>query len=288
MTTGALPRSYLYVPGNAQDKLAKAFTRGADALILDLEDAVPMAEKHGARASVVAWLHDQPGGGDVQLWVRVNSGALLEPDVQALAGCPSLTGLVLAKVEDAAVVSTVVELLSAAGDTSTLLMPMVETASAVLDARDIARQPRVHQLQIGEIDLAGDVGITPGSDESELAGMRTLVVLASAAAGVQPPVGPVSRLTHDLRALRVSTERVRRQGFAGRACIHPAQVAVVHDVFTPSDKEVEEARGVIRLLRAAEAEGSGVVLDSSGRLVDSAVLASARKTLVLAERAAPT
>ncbi|WP_229052085.1 CoA ester lyase [Aeromicrobium sp. Leaf350] len=283
---GDLPRSYLYVPGNAGSKLAGALGRGADAVIVDLEDAVPLAEKDVARDAVVAWIGTLPADLATEVWVRVNAGPLRDADVAALAGLPGLTGLALAKAESRADVEAVAAQLSAAGDETTRLMPLVESAVAVLGVREIASGPRVHQMQIGEVDLAGDTGITPGEDEVELLSMRTMVVLASVAAGIAPPVGPVSRITADPDALRVSTERVQRLGFVGRACIHPAQVAVVHEVFTPTTDEVDEARTVLRLLEEAEAAGSGVVLDPQGRLVDPAVLAGAQRTLALADRAA--
>ncbi|MCL3819623.1 HpcH/HpaI aldolase/citrate lyase family protein [Aeromicrobium wangtongii] len=282
----ATTRSYLYVPGNAADKLSRAVGRGADALIVDLEDAVPLQGKDAARDAVVAWLADQPAGEPVDLWVRVNSGPLRETDVQALANIASLTGIVLAKVEDAAEVVAIDALLTSLGDSTTSVMPLLETAGAVLDARAIAAGPRVQQLQIGEVDLAGELGLLPGDDEAELAPFRALVVLASTAAGIDPPVGPVSRITKDTDAFEVSTRRVQRQGFVGRACIHPAQLPVVHAVFTPTADDVAEAEAVIAMVAAAEARGTGVVLDEDGRLVDPAVLHSARRTLALAESAA--
>lgn len=285
MSGGTLPRSYLYVPGNAADKLAKALTRGADALIIDLEDAVPVSQKDVARDAVVGWLANQPIGGTTELWVRVNSGPLRAVDVQALAAIPQLTGIILAKVEDSDDVISTGQVLAAAGDTTTLLMPLIETAAAVLSAREIASAPRVHQLQIGEVDLTGETGIVPGEDEAELAGIRTLIVLASTAAGINPPVGPVSRITSDMAAFEASTQRVRRQGFMGRACIHPAQLPVTHAVFTPSSDEIAEAHSVIRLVEAAEAQGSGVVLDEAGRMVDPAVLHAAHRTIALAAAA---
>jgi citrate lyase subunit beta/citryl-CoA lyase len=279
-----MARSYLYVPGNAAGKLAKATTRGADALIVDLEDAVPPAEKAAARAAVVAWLAAAPP--PLPIWVRVNQGGLRDDDLRAVAGRPGLTGVVLAKATGPADVASAGAVLSAAGDPGTLLMPLLETAGAILDAAAIARQPRVHRLQIGEVDLAGELGASPGADEVELVGIRTQVVLASAAAGIEPPVGPVSRVTNDPAALAASTVRLRRLGFVGRACIHPAQIPVVHEVFTPTAAEVAEARAVIALLNRAEARGSGAVLDGEGRLVDAAVLHAARRTLALAGAAA--
>ncbi|CND51585.1 citrate lyase [Mycobacterium tuberculosis] len=277
-----LPRSYLYVPGNAADKLGKALTRGADALIVDLEDAVPPDGKDAARRAVAAWLGSGPDTGGTELWVRVNGGAACDADVRALAGLPALTGLVLAKAEDAARVAAVAALLADLGDAATRLMPLLETAGAILDARDIARAPRVHRLQIGEVDLAADTGIDPGPDEAELAFARSTTVFASAAAGIHPPVGPVSPVTADPAALAESTERVRRQGFVGRACIHPAQIPVVHAAFTPSAQDVARAEDIVARFESA---GSGVVLDAGGRLIDAAVIRLARRTLATAGRA---
>ncbi|HZJ07400.1 MAG TPA: CoA ester lyase [Nocardioidaceae bacterium] len=285
MSTARLPRSYLYVPGNAPDKLAKALDRGADALILDLEDAVPLKEKNYARSAIVRWLREQPNVRDTQLWVRINHDPLRLSDASALANIPAVTGLILAKVEGPGEVVAVGKLLDGLGDHDTLLMPMIETAKAVLSAAMIATRPRVHQLQIGEVDLTGETGIAPGHDESELASIRTMIVLASAAAQINPPLGAVSRITTDLPALEESTQRLRRQGFVGRACIHPAQIPVVHEVFTPSEDEVAEAESVIQYFAAREAEGRGVVLDSTGRLIDIAVLRGARKTLALVSKA---
>jgi citrate lyase subunit beta/citryl-CoA lyase len=276
-------RSYLYVPGNAADKLAKAAGRGADALIVDLEDAVPVAYKDAAREAVVEWLRGQAP--PLPVWVRVNQGALRDADLRALAGVPGLAGIALAKALGPDDVASAGDVLTAAGDPDTPLMPLLETAGAVLDARLVARVPRVRRLQIGEVDLTGELGITPGEDEAELTAIRTQIVLASAAAGIEPPVGPVSRVTNDPAALAVSTHRLRRLGFVGRACVHPAQIPVVHEVFTPSADEVAAARAVIALLARAEAEGSGVVLDAEGRMVDAAVLHAARRTLALAAAA---
>src|SRR5690606_3875276 len=100
MTGARLPRSYLYVPGNAPDTLGRALTRGADALIVDLEDAVPANAKNAARRSVAAWLGSGVEAGDTELWVRINGGETGHDDVRALAGLPALTGLVIAKAED--------------------------------------------------------------------------------------------------------------------------------------------------------------------------------------------
>lgn len=274
----ALPRSYLYVPGNATDKLDRALGRGADAPVVDLEDAVPLSGKDAARAGVLRWLGDVDPG-SCQVWVRVNAGDLRRTDIAAFAGAPHLTGLVLAKLDEAQEVVEIAGALAAAGDGSTLLMPLLETARAILAADAIATQPRVHQLQIGEVDLCADTAIEPGDDEAELASLRARVVLASAAAGIAPPVGPVSRNFTDLGRFAESTRRLRRQGFFGRCCIHPAQLPVVAEVFTPTDQEVAEAAALVAAFDAAVSKGNGVLVDDAGRMVDLAVIRSARRTL---------
>jgi citrate lyase subunit beta/citryl-CoA lyase len=299
----SLPRSYLYVPGNAPDKLEKALGRGADALIVDLEDAVPLAEKDSALAAVLDWLSGQDGSGP-ELWVRVNAGPRRLPEVSALAGLSALTGIVLAKTESAAELAGIAEaagiaevagIADVAGTDGVagvgeaggarLLMPMVETAGGVLDARALASTRGVRQLQVGEVDLAAELGLDVSADETELTPYRSLVVLGSAAAGIAPPPAPVSREIRDLDRFADSTRRLMRQGFHGRVCIHPAQVEVVHQLLTPTAAQLEEAQEVLDLLSEAEARGTGVVVDSAGRLVDAAVVRSAQRLLALAERA---
>ncbi|SDR20714.1 HpcH/HpaI aldolase/citrate lyase family protein [Thermostaphylospora chromogena] len=270
-----IARSHLYVPGNAPDKLGKALGRGADALIVDLEDAVPPAGKDAAREAVAAWL-GAVDPGPVQLWVRVNPGELREADVRAVATAPALTGLVLAKVEAPAELAEVDALLTALGAERVVVAPLLESAAAVLRAPQIAAGPRVVRLQVGEADLCADAGITPGADERELLWVRSQMVMVSAAAGIDPPVGPVSTDFRDLDALRASTLALARMGYAGRACIHPAQVAVVNEVFTPSEEEVAWARDVVTRF---EESGAGVLLDSAGRMVDEAVVRRARRIL---------
>ncbi|WP_327093194.1 aldolase/citrate lyase family protein [Nonomuraea sp. NBC_01738] len=164
---------------------------------------------------------------------------------------------------------------------SVRVMPLLETASALFAARELAAGPRVERLQIGEVDLAADLGVTPGEEGTELLWARSRVVAASAAAGIAPPVGAASVEVRDLAAFRASTVTLARLGFLGRACVHPGQVAVVREVFTPTGDEVGAARALLALLERA---GGGVCLDDAGRLVDEAVLRAARRTLALAGR----
>jgi citrate lyase subunit beta / citryl-CoA lyase len=134
------------------------------------------------------------------------------------------------------------------------------------------------RLAIGEADLASELGIevSPG-DEREMLSARTMLVLASAAAGLDPPMGPVSTDFRDLDALRASSEALRRLGFRGRSCIHPAQVPVVNDVFTPTPVQLARAQHLVERYDAALAEGAGVITDDNGKMIDEAVVRGARR-----------
>ena len=280
-----IPRSYLYVPGDAPDKLAKALTRGADALIVDLEDAVAPAAKDSARAAVRAWLAGRPPAGEgPEIWVRVNPGVPGHEDVRAVV-CPALTGVMAAKTESAAELAELDAVLadaeSAAGmrHRAVRVVPLLESGAAVLRAEEIARGPRVERLQVGEADLAADLGVTVGPDEREMDHVRSHVVLVSAAVRIGPPVAPVSTNFRDLDALRDSTRALARRGFVARACIHPAQLAVVNEVFTPSREEADAARDLVARFEDAITAGSGVAVSATGRMVDEAVVRQARRVL---------
>lgn len=262
-------RSYLYVPADRADRLAKAPERGADALICDLEDGVAPQDKDVARKNLSAFLADAPA----EVWVRVNSGGLMASDVRAIGIAP-VRGTVLPKADLAAVASLDALLVSLAVDAA--IAPLVETASGVLELVELARAPRVLRMSIGEVDLASDLAMTPSDDGRELLPIRTLVVVASAAAGIDQPTAPISTDYRDLDAFRASTEGFARAGYGSRAAIHPAQVEIINDVFTPTADEVASARRLVDLFEAA---GGGACVDDEGRMVDEAVVRSARRVL---------
>ncbi|MBB3041535.1 HpcH/HpaI aldolase/citrate lyase family protein [Nocardioides soli] len=287
MEPRAAVRSHLYVPGDRPELFARALQRGADALILDLEDAVAWPRKQRAREAVAEFVAGHAVSDDpTQLWVRVNAESWRD-DVTAVVA-PGLSGLCLAKTPGAAYVAAVAALLDELEDARGLdvgavaLSPLLEDAAAVLAAPAIAAASRVARLQVGEVDLAADCGIEPGADGAELAWVRGQVVLASAAARIEAPVGPVTTDFTDLDALRSSTDALRRMGYGSRACIHPAQVTVVNDVFTPRPDEIDRAREIVDRFERAEQAGDGVLLDADGRMIDLAVVRNARRVLARA------
>lgn len=255
-------RSYLYVPGDQPEKLAKAASSAADALIVDLEDAVAPKDKDAARSTVVGWLRDQ---GHPQVWIRVNADPT--DDASALSGLP-FAGVVIPKIRSASDVDA-----SAALFPSMPICALIETAAAVLDARAIASHPRVVRLAIGEADLSAELG-ADATDDDAMRTARGLVVLASAAAGIEQPTAPVSTDFRDMDSLHRSTEALKRMGFGSRAAIHPAQLPVINDVFTPSGDEVARARTLLERF-----DGAGVGVADDGTMVDEAVLRAARAVL---------
>ena len=279
------PRSYLYVPGDSPEKLAKVLQRGADAVIADLEDAIAPGRKAVARQTVRSWLASL-GDGDgigVEIWVRVNSGASVEADLAAVFSSV-LTGICVPKVsglEDLEAVQRLLRKLEqkVPPPRPLALQPLLETAAAVLAAERIARAERVQCMQLGEHDLGAEVGIERSDDDIEFLFARSQLVFGSAAAGIGPPVGPVSVDFNDLERFRASTLTLKRLGFRSRACIHPAQVKVVNEVFTPSIMEVEQARLLVETFDDALERGSGVVRDDKGAMVDEAVVRAARRLL---------
>ncbi len=275
-------RSWLYVPADRRDRLDAAPARGADALIVDLEDGVAPADRPGARRTVADWLGRRSGRGG-EIWLRLDAGSLRD-DVAVLA--PPVAGVVLPKAEPALLQELDGELGArerAVGcpPGSWHVFALVETAVGLRDLHRVASAPRVVHLGLGEADLAAALRLQPSPERAELLPLRLQVVVASAAAGIGAPVGPASTDFRDLAGLRRSSEALRRAGYRARTAIHPAQLPVINEVFSPSPREVAEAR---ELVEAFEASGSGVTTDHAGRMVDAAVVRSAHEVLERAER----
>lgn len=268
--------------------LAKASSRGSDALIVDFEDAIAPSRKEAAREVVVAWLRTLTGPMP-SVWVRVNSTQpLLEEDATAVVQS-AITGLVIPKVTSVGELEQISALLDRLEPDAGLmpgvvrLLPIIETAAGMLAVAELATVPRVHQLMIGEVDLGGELGLDPREAQVYLP-MRMQVVIASAAAGIEPPLGPVSVDFEDLDRLRRETRDLRQQGFRSRAAIHPAQIPVLNEIFTPSQDEVERAQRLMALFHQAVADDRGVVLDENGQMVDEAAVRTARRIIETVHR----
>ena len=156
---------------------------------------------------------------------------------------------------------------------------LIETAKGVLAVDRIAAHRRLAAMAVGEADLGAELGIQPSADNREWLSIRSRLVVACAAAGIDPPVGPVSVDFRDLDALRTSTEGLLRMGFRSRPAIHPAQIPVINDIFTPKPEELAAAQSLVDDYDQAIHEGHGVILDSEGRMVDEATVRQARVIL---------
>lgn len=271
-------RSLLYVPGDQRDRLDKAFSRGADGLLIDLEDAVAPGKKALARDTVAEWMTVQAARADA-VWLRINADS---PDDDIASISAPILGVMVPRAERELLVS-VAELLGAHErrlglDSGTFaIIPLIETARGLLDAVALAELPRVVRLAIGRADLAGELGLSIDPEGPEFRSILLQLVIASSAAQIAAPLAPTSTDFRDLEALRVSTEQLLKLGFRGRSAVHPAQLPVINEVFTPAPSEVDRAKRLIALFEAAERSGSGVAIGDDGRMVDAAVVRSARE-----------
>jgi citrate lyase subunit beta / citryl-CoA lyase len=272
-------RSYLYVPGSDPRRIEKALASEADAVILDLEDAVAPNRKEEARTTVAEVLrseHEKP------VFVRINApdSVLAEEDVEAVAG-PRLAGLRLPKTESPEFVRRVAQRLENLGCEAGLQC-LIESALGLEFAFEIARtHEKVVGMSLGEADLAADLGVR---GDAGLLYARSRLVAATRAAGLPGPVQSVYTNVRDAEGLRRSTMEGKNMGFVGRSAIHPAQIEVINEVFTPTEEEVAEAKDLLARLEESTGTGTGAFALEDGRFVDEAVVGSARLTLALARR----
>jgi citrate lyase subunit beta / citryl-CoA lyase len=260
----SVPRSYLYVPGNRPERFDKALASGADAVILDLEDAVPPAEKIAARHAAVNWL-----SAEKPVIVRVNAETTeWFSDDLAICRLPGVAGIVLPKAEN--VGDAIIALCSNHG---IALLPLIETAPGMSNATAIAALRGVRHLMFGTIDFQFDLGID--GDGDELLAFRSQLVLASRLAGIAAPIDGPCTSWDDVDLLSQDCARAKRLGFGGKLCIHPKQVAIVNAAFSPSDAEIAWAERVITA--AKQSAGAAIAVD--GRMIDRPIILKAERIL---------
>lgn len=283
MSKARHPRSLLYVPATRPEWVAKGWAADADAVILDLEDAVPPERQGEGRSAAREALADHASGSSAgELWVRIDSQEY-EEDLRAVVGL-GLTGVLVPKAEPeslAAVARALSSLESTVGlpEGATRLTAVIETAHGAQRIAEVAAAPRVTRLALGEADLAGELGIIPDAHRTQLYPVRFGVVLASAAAGLPAPVGPVHTVMDDPKGLDDTCVEQLRQGFRGRTAIHPSQVGVINAVFTPSAEEVRNAREILAVYEEGLAAGRGAVRGPDGVLLDRATVRQAQDVL---------
>lgn len=286
-------RSMLYVPATAEKFLAKAAGRGADGVLIDLEDSIPPSRKTEARAAFAAAVATVRAGRDGEkpaILVRINRPwrlAIRDLEASVIDG---VDGLCLPKVDSADHLAAIDEVVADL-ETERDLPPgrlsyfvLVETAKGVAEARAIAKaSPRVCGITLGGEDLAADLGL-PEPDPMVLAPYNAEILLAAREAGVLPMGYPGSIAEFsDLEAFRAAAEQGRREGFEGGACIHPAQVPVLNAAFAPGAEEIAHAEGVMAAFEASLAKGEGAVA-YQGKMIDKPIVDRARRVLEKSNR----
>lgn len=253
-------RTALFVPGDRPDRFDRALAAGADLVVVDLEDAVAPTQRAAAREHIATLLLDRTAA---PVAVRVNAVGTpdhpLDAELVRAHGCPVL----LAKADDAAAAEALAPC---------PVIALVETARGVLAAPTLAGSPAVGRLALGHLDLATELGIDP-DDRTALAAARSALVLASAAAGLAPPIDGVTVDVADDARLTDDVAHARRLGLGGKLCIHPRQVPIAAAALAPTPDEVAWARRVV----AAAGTDAVTVLD--GRMVDRPVVERARRLL---------
>ncbi|MDD3515636.1 MAG: aldolase/citrate lyase family protein [Synergistaceae bacterium] len=290
MNRRRLRRTSLYIPGTNPGMLANAEVYGADSVILDLEDGVPVSEKDAARILVRNALQHIPYR-RAEVTVRVNALSTpfgrddfreiipLAPDAVRLPKCESADD-----VREADAMMTDLELKNGIEPGTVGIIAITESARGGRNLSEIAAaSPRLIALNYGAEDYTADIGAVRTKEGRELDDIRAKVIVAARIAGVQA-LDSVFGDVNDLDGLYAEALRVRLLGFDGKSVIHPRQIPVVHRAFTPSDQEVGFARRVMAAFREASSRGAGVIaLD--GRMIDAPVVARAEKILALAEAA---
>jgi len=283
-------RTALFVPGNQPERVDKAVSTAADALIIDLEDAVPLAEKANARIKV----RDKIIQYDKRvIFVRVNGleSGYLQEDLECVVAAP-LDGIVLPKVESKDHIRKINYMLNqleqAKGilEGSIVIIPLIESARAIENLFEVVSEktdtPRFYTVAFGAADFALDLGIELTKEGTELFYARSRLPIACRAAGLEPPLDtPFMIDLKDLKALESDARRARQLGFQGKLCVHPNQVAPINEIFSPSDEEIAFAKRVVQVFEDAEARGLGAV-QVEGKMIDYPVVRHFRKILKFA------
>jgi citrate lyase subunit beta/citryl-CoA lyase len=293
-TTQPLVRSWLYVPGQRERMLQKSFELTADAVIYDLEDAVPIAEKQAARDLLAQYLTAPAAPGAPRRFVRLNHPShaeIFEADL-ACAVALSIEGIGLPKVETADEIHSVDaalthhEQVAAVEPGSTRIMLLIESPLGLVNAYAIASaSPRIVAIAFGAEDFSREMGL-PLVKEAEAKDQlfaRSTIAIAAAAAGVQA-IDIIWTNLSDNDGIAAEAAQARRLGYTGKAAIHPDQIAPINAAFSPSEDEIAYAHEVLAVYNAAVAEGTGAI-NYKGAFLEEPVIARARHVLELADRA---
>lgn len=263
-------RSHLYVPADRPEMMARAESRDADCIIIDLEDSVAESRKTSALAATFDFLRSARTAGE--RWVRVNDGDAGLGEIRELVGVSGLDGIWLPKVAPGPWIDQALSLMA---ESDTRVGLLIESAAGLVGMPQLPAVRPDTLAQLGEVDLAANLRMRDTSDEA-MVPYRARIIMECVIRGLEAPVAPVDTRFDDPDRLRVSTASLRDRGFGSRACIHPAQVAVVNEVFTVDPTEVARARAILDEFDARAAEGTGAYRGEDGAMVDLATVRWAR------------
>jgi citrate lyase subunit beta/citryl-CoA lyase len=284
-------RTALFVPGNRPDRVDKAVKTAADVVIIDLEDAVPVASKNETRPLVREKILEYKNR---KVFVRVNGldSEFIRADLDELM-VEALFCIVIPKVEKAEHIREINRLLLTAETKNGIapaavpIIPLIESACGIENAFKIVSEkiePRtLYTVAFGAADFALDMGIEITKTGEELAYPRAKLAVACRAAGLRPPLdSPFMIDLKDMQALEADAKRAKQLGFQGKLCIHPNQVEICNRIFSPTQAEIEYARKVIQAFSEAEAAGRAAI-QLEGKFVDYPVVERSRRILKMAE-----
>jgi citrate lyase subunit beta/citryl-CoA lyase len=283
-------RTFLFAPGNHPRRVEKALSLDADAVILDLEDACPIAEKVATRAVVVAACQ-RPRTGLGYIRINATTTEFGYGDIVAVVQ-KGIDGIVLPKLETVDEIRAVDWVISSLEKERALpagaidVIPIIETAKGMANIRAITGAgTRLKRIAFGAGDFTLDLGLEWSRAETELLPYRSECVLASRAAGIEAPIDTVWVDLKDAEGFESSTRHIKALGFQGKMCIHPDQVAVANGILTPSAAEVEWSRKAVEAFEAAEKAGSASI-QLEGKFIDYPIVHRARRVLETIERIA--
>lgn len=269
-------QTLLFVPANRPERFDKALASGADAIIIDLEDAVPAAEKDAASTTLATWLDSQPAN---SVLIRINgTGSPWFNQDTNLCRSAAVAGIIVPKADDPAALKELAHI------TEKPLLPFIESAVALARLNEIAAAPGVTRLLFGKLDLALDLGMDyppPAGEalnETAFLYARSQLVMCSRVHGLAAPIDAIYTAIHDAKGLTDYARQGMRLGFSGFLLIHPAQVAPAQKALTPTSAQISWARHIMD----AEQREKGAVVAVSGNMVDTPVMARAKRILELA------
>lgn len=263
-------RTYLFVPGDRPDRFAKALASGADAIVLDLEDAVAPAAKSRARDAIAQWSLQAAEPELARIVVRINDAASdVFPDDLRLLRAARIATVMLPKAESAAQVQAV-----RAAMPDARVLALIESAGGVAKVDEVAGADGVVRLVFGTLDYALDLDLDIAESPDGLAHAASLIAIVSRVSGLSAPVAGVTPQLDDETRLLADLAWSRRHGFGAKLCIHPRQVAPIHTALAPTDQAIDWARRVL----AAEAASPGAA-QLEGRMIDRPVVLQAQRTL---------